>query len=322
MVPLDVAQVIKVARAYAHLDASRQFVEAAMAKIAAGEVHGALRSTTATAVGPSEALRGAVRQMATDTVPSVLPPSEAESRSVSPTYGHHYDSERLDALAAQGGLSEMDKEAFLGAARAFAQNLATKGGIRGRVGRLLSREVRAPVQVARTGPGTVSARVRSPVGPAVKPPAQGVPAGAAVATPEQAARYAPVPSGGPYRTPGRGLTSAEQAERAARGQQAVDDIVGQIKLPGAGTTGQALTRAERSALTTMPKKSIKPARRQPGLVRSVAGPLVVPGLLVGGGLAAKGVANFASQAANRPMPYSMGNRRLMYGYGPGGQAPF
>lgn len=86
---------------------------------------------------------------------------------------------------------EKEKKAFLrpllAAGRRGAAALASKGGRTGRVGKFLQRDVRSPVQVARTGPTSAAVSARSPLAPT------------RAATPPRI----PKDAGGPYRAPGK-----------------------------------------------------------------------------------------------------------------------
>lgn len=134
---------------------------------------------------------------------------------------------------------EQEKEAFirplLAAGRRGAAALAARGGRTGRVGKFLQRDVRSPVQVARSGRTGATVTARSPLAPA------------------KAASPPPVPkdAGGPYRTPGKVTTPvaapAEKVQDMTRHAKLVKDKPKGVKpksltrslLPGALMIGGA-----------------------------------------------------------------------------------
>jgi hypothetical protein len=121
------------------------------------------------------------------------------------------------------GMTELEKQAFLGrilaAGRRGAAALAARGGRTGRVGRFLQRDVRSPIQVARTSKGSASVSARSPLAPAKTPP--------------------PIPAdAGPYRTAAK-PSAAKKTKAKSKSLGTPEAPVGQPKsltrslLPGA-----------------------------------------------------------------------------------------
>ena len=349
MVPIDLVEAIKIARAYAHMDTSRHVLERTMSKLAAAD------STRS----PSAAARQLVNRAAPKVVHSVGEPEASLSASPTLESGRGGDSDsRLDGLAARAGLSEMEKEAFIRAAK-------------GLMGRLGSRKVlpqAIPQGAARATPR--QARNFAPVGsaPARAPVALRK---ADIATPRQARAFAPVPqaatsvtrrpapvtrvmsrrpapvtrvmsrrpapvtrvmsrraggTGGASQTSGRQLVPAQAPAALPAAQPAG---AGVTNAGAYRTSGRKLTAAEEAQLFSKPMtqstKQVKEMGRKqktPGLFRTMAGPLVLPALTVGGLYAGKKFVDAASRASNRPAPYSFGRDQFAWGYGPQGQAPF
>jgi hypothetical protein len=195
--PLTIREVVKAAQAKAHRDASVRLIRetfSGLVKQAEGETGAALRSTIGSAAGPELALEEADQVADTEvedygTSPSqkaeAVPPapgraSWAPVRADKASIGLHEDQEKLSAVLSSlfsgelEGLSELEKQAYLGrllrAGRGLAGRLAARGGATGRVGRLLQRDVRSPLQVARTGKGGLHVQARSPLAPSKTPP--------------------------------------------------------------------------------------------------------------------------------------------------------
>jgi hypothetical protein len=203
--PLTLQEVVKAAQAKAHRDTSVQSLRRAMTKLARQSMTQENPREVLDVPGPPE---GAV------------PPARGRGLSWSP------EAAEEAVLALQK--DTMEKEAFLlSAGRRLAASLAARGGRMGRVGRFLQRDVRSPVQIARSGRGSVNVSVRNPV-PKPKPP--------------------PVPkdTGGPYRAPG--TVASPPATPPMTPQQVPDrflpDMTRHAKLEGASKPkGKSLTRA-------------------------------------------------------------------------------
>ena len=208
---ISIEEVVKAAQAKAHRDISLQLLRqtmSTMVKQAEGETGAALRSTLAD-VSPALAYEDAQEVANTEVedfgtspptdVPSV-PPAKGLGTSWAPvradqaSTGLHEDQEKLSSVlqvlfgSRMSGMDELEKQAYLrrilAAGRGAAERMAAKGGVRGRIGRLLKREVRSPIQVSRAGSGGVNVRARSPLAPASAP-------------------TRPAAGGAPYRSPGR-----------------------------------------------------------------------------------------------------------------------
>jgi hypothetical protein len=187
---LTIREVVKAAQAKAHRDASAQILRRAvrgLVKQAEGETGAALRSTLAS-TDPDLALEQAQDVAGTEVEHGTTP--GAPGHLVPPDKGLGTSWAPVEADRASTGLHEdQEKQAFirhiLGAGRRGAAALAARGGRAGRVGRFLQRDVRSPIQVARTGKSSASVSARSPLAPAKTPPP--IPADAAAKS-------------GPYRT--------------------------------------------------------------------------------------------------------------------------
>jgi hypothetical protein len=225
--PLTIREVIKAAQAKAHRDTSVQIIEktfAGLAKKAEGELGAALRSTVGSLVRPELGFEEAQRVADTQIEDYGTSPSQ-EAEPVRPekglgnqwapvsadkmSLGLHEDGEKLSSVLSSlfsGELRDLDaleKRAYLGRlltlGRGLAGHMAARGGRVGRVGRFLQRDIRSPIQAARTGPASASVGVRSPLAPSRTPPP--IPADAAKAGPYRAAAK---PSAEPARrAPGR-----------------------------------------------------------------------------------------------------------------------
>lgn len=160
--PLSVQEVVKVAQAQAHLDASEIIIRQTFsdfAKHAEGEIANSLRSTIADRVGPVVAIQEALESKDTSVSPGTQPSAttEADPASTSrlPTsmpvaadvasLGLHEDLNKQSAVRISGlaqGLSEREKRAFVfRAARGIASRMAGKGGTVGRVGKFLQKDL-------------------------------------------------------------------------------------------------------------------------------------------------------------------------------------
>jgi len=198
-VSLSIREVVKAAQAKAHRDTSVQILQGAISSLvkqAEGETGAALRSTLASH-DPELALEQAQDVADTQEEPGTTP--GAPGSLVPPDKGLGTSWAPVEADRASIGLHEdQEKQAFirhiLGAGRRGAAALAARGGKAGRVGRFLQRDVRSPVQVARTGKSSASVSARSPLAPAKTPPP--IPADAAKA--------------GPYRSPGKVAPAKEK----------------------------------------------------------------------------------------------------------------
>lgn len=207
---------------------------------------------------------------------------------------------KLEWPASFDSMSEMEKEAFIGALLRGGRGLASRmagSGIRpiSRIGQHLQRNVRSPVQIARSGRTGVTVQARSPL--AATPP------------PTPHTRPGGVP-GGPMRTPAQGApTPTGPPAPTVEPRKGVFERMG----------GRIQERvAKRRAAAAAKRKSAPP----PGLIASL-----VPGALLAGGAYGlyKGVpaaVRMATEASRYPMAPGLGFQQYRYGYTPEGQAQF
>jgi hypothetical protein len=205
---VDVEEVVKAAVAKAHRDTSVFHLSRAMRKLAEGEAAAAMEGSLAEQYGPDTALQE-LQEQSGRSVPSVLPPEGEDGalkRHVMPVQALGREGVPQGLQRAYENLhEEKEKEAFirplLALGRRGAAALARAPGRMGRVGSFLQRPIQSPLQLARSGPGALTARVRSPLGKAPIVTSGPVPRPAG----------APGGPGGPFRAPakppaGRGPT--------------------------------------------------------------------------------------------------------------------
>lgn len=209
--PLSVQEVIKAAQAKAHRDASVQRLREAVSSLvkqAEGELGASLRSTLGSRHGPELAAQAAEEVSDTEIHHGTSPGAPGHLVPADKGLGTHWAPNEADR-ASIGLHEDQEKQAFvrqlLATGRRGAASLAARGGRAGRVGRFLQRDVRNPIQVARTGKSSASVGVRSPMAPSKTPPP--IPADAA--------------KGGPYRSPGKVAPPREKVVDMTRHAKAV-----------------------------------------------------------------------------------------------------
>ncbi len=143
------------------------------------------------------------------------------------------------------GAAGMDKEAFignlLGWGRRGAAALARKGGRLGRVGSFLQRPLQSPISIARSAPGSITARVRSPLGKA----------------PIVTNKAIPKPSGaGPYRSAAKASkTRKDLVKETMKGPGLVKSTLRSVALPAALAGGGYLAYKAGKGLINMAERA-------------------------------------------------------------------